>query len=174
MPFQWVLCRFKSSPAIQTLMPPPPKPADTPMFPQRIPSIPLFLKHDDPMITDTRDVKEIDDLINLVDVMLADSFNTLICTPNASHLHRFQWILRPSLNHFPHFLNSTRRDSYVPWIPQIFHYCQQQTVCFTRRRQGTTSLGPYCQACQPVQPMSWRNSNQTGTICLQPVPTCSR
>jgi hypothetical protein len=90
MPFQRVLRRFKSSPAIQTLTPPPPKPACTPTFPRRIPSIPLFLKHDDPMITDTRYVKEIDDLIKLVDVMLADSFNTLVCTPNASHSHRYQ------------------------------------------------------------------------------------
>ena len=42
------------------------------------------------MITDMRYVKEINDLINLVDVMLADSFNTLLCTPNASHSHRYQ------------------------------------------------------------------------------------
>ena len=90
MPFQQVLRRFKSSSAIQTLTPPPPKPADTPTFPQRILSNPLFLKHNDPMMTDTRYVKEIDNLINLVDVMLADSFNTLICTPNASHSHPFQ------------------------------------------------------------------------------------
>ncbi len=90
MPFQRVLRRFKSSPALQISTPPPPKPADTPTFPRRIPSIPLFYKHDDPMITDTRYVKEIDDLINLVDVMLADSFNTLICTPNASYLHHYQ------------------------------------------------------------------------------------
>ena len=90
MPFQRVLRRFKSSPALQTLTPPPPKPADTPTFPRRILNNPLFLKHDDLMITDTRYVKEIDDLINLVDVMLADSFNTLICTPNASYLHHYQ------------------------------------------------------------------------------------
>ena len=90
MPFQRVLRRFISSPVIQISTPPPPKTADTPTFPRRIPSIPLFLKHDDPMITDTRYVKEIDDLINLVDVMLSDSLNTLICTPNASHSHRFQ------------------------------------------------------------------------------------
>ncbi len=31
--------------------------------------------------------------------MLADSLNTLICTPNAIHLHRFQWILSPK-GHF--------------------------------------------------------------------------
>ncbi len=81
MPFQRVLRRFKSSPAIQTLMPPPPKPADTPTFPRRIPSIPLSLKHNDPMITDTRYVKEINDLINLVDVMLADSLNSSFVLP---------------------------------------------------------------------------------------------
>ncbi len=62
MPFQQVLHRFKSSPTIQTLTPPSLKPADTPMFPQCIPSIPLFLKHNDPMMTNTRYVKEIDDL----------------------------------------------------------------------------------------------------------------
>ncbi len=90
MPFQRVLRRFKFSPAIQTLMPSPPKPADTPMFPQRIPSIPLFLKHDDLKMMDMRYVKEIDDLINLVGVMLVDSLNTLICTLNASHSHHFQ------------------------------------------------------------------------------------
>ena len=77
MPFQQVLQRFKSSPAIQTLTPPPPKPADTPIFPQWIPSIPLFFKHDDPMTTDMRYVKKIDDLINLVDMMLADSFKAV-------------------------------------------------------------------------------------------------
>ena len=90
MPFQRVLRRFKSSPTIQTLTPPPPKPADTPTFPQHIPSIPLFFKHDDPMITDMRYVQEIDDLINLVDVMLLDSLNTLVCTPNASYSHHYQ------------------------------------------------------------------------------------
>ena len=89
MPFQRVLRRFKSS-AIQTLTPPPPKPADTPTFPQRILSNPLFLKHNNLMMTDARYVKEINNLINLVDMMLADSFNTLICTQNASHLHRYQ------------------------------------------------------------------------------------
>ncbi len=68
MPLTQVLHRLKSSPAIQTLTPPPPKPADTPTFPRRIPSIPLFLKHDDPKMTDTRYVKEINNLISLVDV----------------------------------------------------------------------------------------------------------
>ncbi len=44
--------------------------------------------------------------------MLADSLNPLIYTPNASYSYRLQWILHPSLNHFPHFPNSTRRNSY--------------------------------------------------------------
>ena len=44
------------------------------------------------MITDTRYVKEIDDLIKLVDVMLADSFNPLIYTPNANYSYRLQYV----------------------------------------------------------------------------------
>ena len=92
MPFQRVLRRFKFSPAIQTLTSSPPKPADTPTFPRHIPSIPLFLKRDDPMKTNTRYEKEIDNLINLVDVMLADSLNPLIYTPNASYSYRLQYV----------------------------------------------------------------------------------
>ena len=60
--------------------------------------------------------------------MLSDSLNTLICTPNASYSHRFQWILYPPLDHYPHFHNSTHRNSYVSQIRQILHYCQRTTV----------------------------------------------
>jgi len=89
MPFQRVLRRFKSSPAIQTLPTEPPKPATTPTFPRRIPSIPLFPKHDDPILTDVRYIREIDELISLIDVMIGDSLNPIICTPYASSSHRF-------------------------------------------------------------------------------------
>jgi hypothetical protein len=73
MPFQCVLRRFKSSPAIQTLSIEPPKPVSTPTFPRRVPSIPLFLKHDNPLLTDSRYIREVNDLINLIDLMLEDS-----------------------------------------------------------------------------------------------------
>ena len=79
MSFRRVIRKFKStptletSPSIQILTIEPPKPASTPIFPRRVPSIPLFLKHNDPMLTDKRYEQEIDDLINLIDVMLDDS-----------------------------------------------------------------------------------------------------
>ena len=49
MPFQCVLCWFKSSPAIQISIIEPPKPASTLTFPHRVSGIPLFLKHNDPI-----------------------------------------------------------------------------------------------------------------------------
>ena len=79
MSFQHVIPKFKStptlkmSPSIQSLLIKPPKPASTPMFSRRVPSIPLFLKCNDPMLADKRYKQEIDDLINLIDVMLDDS-----------------------------------------------------------------------------------------------------
>jgi len=79
MPFQRVIRKFKStptlkmSPSIQILMIEPPKPASTPTFPCRVPSIPLFLKRNDPVLTDKRYEREIDNLISLIDVMLDDS-----------------------------------------------------------------------------------------------------
>jgi hypothetical protein len=73
MPFQRVLRRFKSSPSIRTLSIEPPKPASTPTFPHCVPSISLFLKRDNPLLTDSRYIREVDDLINLIDLMLEDS-----------------------------------------------------------------------------------------------------
>ena len=79
MPFQRVIRKFKSTPtlkmslSIQILPIEPLKPASTPMFPCRVPSIPLFLKHNDPMLMDKWYEQEIDHLINLIDVMLDDS-----------------------------------------------------------------------------------------------------
>ena len=79
MPFQRVIRKFKStptlkmSPSIQILTIEPPKPASTPTFPRHVPSIPLFLKRNDPVLTDKRYEQEIENLINLIDVMLDDS-----------------------------------------------------------------------------------------------------
>jgi hypothetical protein len=61
------------SPSIQILPIEPPKPASTPMFPHRVPSIPLFLKYNDPVLMDKRYEQEINDLISLIDVMLDNS-----------------------------------------------------------------------------------------------------
>jgi len=58
---------------IQILTIEPLKPASTPMFPRRVPSIPLFLKCNDPVLTDKRYEREIDNLINLINMMLDDS-----------------------------------------------------------------------------------------------------
>ena len=79
MPFQCVIRKFKStptlktSPSIQILTIEPPKPASTPTFPRRVPSIPLFLKRNNPVLTDKQYEREIDSLISLIDVMLDDS-----------------------------------------------------------------------------------------------------
>jgi len=79
MSFQHIIRKFKStltlkmSPSIQILSIEPLKPASTPMFPHRMPSIPLFLKCKDPMLMDKRYEQEINDLISLIDVMLDDS-----------------------------------------------------------------------------------------------------
>jgi hypothetical protein len=59
------------SPSIQILPIKPSKPASTPMFPRHVPSIPLFLKCNDPMLTDKQYEQEIDDLINLINVMFS-------------------------------------------------------------------------------------------------------
>jgi len=64
---------LKTSLSIQILTIEPPKPASTPTFPRCMPSIPLFLKRNDPMLTDKQYEQEIDDLINLIDVMLDNS-----------------------------------------------------------------------------------------------------
>ena len=79
MSFQHVIRKFKStptlkmSPSIQILTIELPKPASTPTFPHRVPSIPLFLKRNDPMLTDKWYEQEIENLISLIDVMLDDS-----------------------------------------------------------------------------------------------------
>jgi len=79
MPFQRVIRKFKSTPTLNTSPPiqiltiEPPKPASTPTFPRRVPSIPLFLKRNDPVLTDKRYEREVENLINLIDVMLDDS-----------------------------------------------------------------------------------------------------
>ena len=79
MPFQRVIRKFKStptlktSPSIQILTIELPKPASTPTFPRHVPSIPLFLKCNDPMLTDKQYEHEIDDLISLIDIMLDNS-----------------------------------------------------------------------------------------------------
>ena len=79
MPLQRVIRKFKSTPtlktppSIQILTIKPPKPASTPTFPRRVPSIPLFLKCNDPVLTDKRYEQEIENLISLIDVMLDDS-----------------------------------------------------------------------------------------------------
>jgi len=83
MPFQRVLRKFKSTPilkqepaeTIERSEPiiDAPKPHETPTFPRRIPSIPLFLKRNHPVLTDERYEQEVDDLISLIDVMLDDS-----------------------------------------------------------------------------------------------------
>jgi hypothetical protein len=62
------------SPSIQILPIEPLKPASTPMFPRHMPSIPLFLKRNDPMLMDKQYEQEINDLINLIDIMLDNSF----------------------------------------------------------------------------------------------------
>jgi hypothetical protein len=83
MPFQRVLCKFRSTPvlkqgptevidqsepAINV-----PKTATTPTFPRRMPSTPLFVRNDNLMLSDSRYGREIDDLIKLIEVMLDDS-----------------------------------------------------------------------------------------------------
>jgi hypothetical protein len=79
MSFQHVIRKFKStptlkmSPSIQILRIEPLKPASTPTFPCHVPSIPLFLKHNDPMLRDKWYEQEINDLINLINVMLDNS-----------------------------------------------------------------------------------------------------
>jgi len=79
MSFQRVIRKFKSvptlktSPSVQILTIEPPKPASTPTFPRRVPSIPLCLKRNNPMLTDEQYEREINNLINLIDVMLDDS-----------------------------------------------------------------------------------------------------
>jgi len=83
MPFQRVLRKFKSTPILKqepidvidqsepTIVVP--KSANTPTFPRRTPSIPLFLKRDNLVFSDTRYGRELDDLIKLIEVMLDDS-----------------------------------------------------------------------------------------------------
>jgi hypothetical protein len=79
MPFQHVIRRFKSTPTLKLSQPiqmspiEPSKTTHTPTFPRRVPSIPLFLKRNNPMLTDERYKQEINKLINLIDVMLDDS-----------------------------------------------------------------------------------------------------
>ena len=83
MPFQRVLRKFKSTPVLkqepseiaEQLEPEVivPKANETPTFPRRIPSIPLFVKRDNLMLSDSRYGREIDELINLIEVMLEDS-----------------------------------------------------------------------------------------------------
>ena len=79
MSFQCVIWKFKSTPTLKTslsiqILPiEPPKPASTLTFPHRVPSIPLFLKRNDPVLTDKQYEQEIDNLINLINVMLDDS-----------------------------------------------------------------------------------------------------
>jgi hypothetical protein len=79
MPLQRVIRKFKSTPTLELSQPiqispiKPSKPAHTLTFPCRVPSIPLFLKRNDLMLTDKRYKQEINKLINLIDVMLDDS-----------------------------------------------------------------------------------------------------
>ena len=47
------------------------------------------LKRDVPMTTDSRYIREIENLINTIDDMLNDSTNFLVYTPNANHTYRF-------------------------------------------------------------------------------------
>jgi hypothetical protein len=83
MPFQCVIRKFKSTPVLKqepteeiersepiTNVP---KPNQTPTFPRRVPSTPLFVKRNNLMLSDSRYGQEIDDLISLIDVMLDDS-----------------------------------------------------------------------------------------------------
>jgi hypothetical protein len=46
------------------------------------------LKHDDPMTTDSQYIREIDNLLQIVDIMLNDSLNSLVYTPNANYSYR--------------------------------------------------------------------------------------
>jgi hypothetical protein len=83
MPFQRVIRKFKSTPVLKQeptkvierseSIINVPKPNKTPTFPCRIPSTPLFVKHDNLMLSDSQYGQEIDDLISLIDVMLEDS-----------------------------------------------------------------------------------------------------
>jgi hypothetical protein len=83
MPFQRVIRKFKSSPILKQeptkvtkrseLIINVPKPNQTPTFPRRVPSTPLFVKRDNLMLSDSRYGQEIDNLISLIDVMMEDS-----------------------------------------------------------------------------------------------------
>ena len=46
------------------------------------------LKHDVPTTTDSRYIREIENLLNTIDDMLHDSTNFLVYTPNANHAYR--------------------------------------------------------------------------------------
>jgi hypothetical protein len=43
------------------------------------------LKHDDPITTDSQYIQEIDNLLQIIDVMLNDSLNSLVYMPNANY-----------------------------------------------------------------------------------------
>ena len=83
MPFQCVLRKFKSTPVLKQeptevieqseSIINVPRAAETPTFPRRVPSTPLFVKRDNLMFSDSRYSQEIDDLINLIEVMLEES-----------------------------------------------------------------------------------------------------
>jgi hypothetical protein len=46
------------------------------------------LKHDDLITTDLQYIREIDNLLQIVDVMLNDSLNSLVYMPNANYSYR--------------------------------------------------------------------------------------
>ena len=83
MPFQRVVRKFKSTPILKREPTKEiersepiinvPKPNQTPTFPCRVPSTPLFVKRDNLMLSDSRYGQEINNLISLIDVMLEDS-----------------------------------------------------------------------------------------------------
>jgi hypothetical protein len=47
------------------------------------------LKHDDLTTTDSQYIQEIDNLLQIIDVMLNDSLNSLVFTPNANYSYHF-------------------------------------------------------------------------------------
>jgi hypothetical protein len=46
------------------------------------------LKHDDPTTTDSHYIREPDNLLQIIDVMLNKSTNSLVYTPNANYSYR--------------------------------------------------------------------------------------
>ena len=129
MLFQCVLLKFKSAPT---------------------------LKHDEPMTADQHYFQEIDNLLKTIDIMLNDSRNFLVYTPNTNYAYHFlpQWSISCfSLDNSSQTISYNGGLIYEIYLLFHLHHLFTLTILSGLRRRMTigTKIPKFMSGMQPLR-----------------------